>query len=117
MKRTLLVALVAIASTAALAQAPAGTLPRTSATQNPSTAGGTPAAAAQSNTQDRKDATPVAAKSMGSARMRGMDANGDGWITQREYNNFHASHWNKMKRTKGKVSMADMEAMLEGGPN
>ena len=117
MKRTLLVALVAIASTAALAQALAGTLPRTSATQRPLHSGRNPRGRRPVEHPGSQGRDAGRGQVDGLGRMRGMDANGDGWITQREYNNFHASHWNKMKRTKGKVSMADMEAMLEGGPN
>ncbi len=109
--------LTAFASTAALAQAPAGTTPRTSAEQNATTSGGMPAAKAEMKTDAKKDGT-MAAKPMSSGTKHAIDTNGDGMISQAEWNAYHGGMWKKMKRTKGMASTADYDAMMKaGGPN
>lgn len=50
--------------------------------------------------------------------MKGMDANGDGMVSKKEWQAHHNMMWGKMKGKNGMVSMADMEAMMKGGgPN
>ena len=116
MKKFALVALMAIASTAAFAQAPVGTTSRTPAEVSPSMSGGAPAAKAQMKTDAKVDNTMMAQSSM-SPRMKMMDKNGDGMISQKEWNAYHAGMWTKGKKTKGMMSHADVEAMMSGGPN
>lgn len=127
MKQICMIALVAFASTAALAQAPAGTLARPSQESNAAQSGGKPADKAQMKTDMKKDgAMPMASSggmAMGSGTahssmgMKAMDKNGDGMISQREWNAHHNGMWGKMKKEKGMVSMAEMEAMMKSGPN
>lgn len=70
---------------------------------NPSASGGTPAAKAEMKVQ---------------ARMQNnMDANGDGMVSKREWDRYHSGMWSKMKSKNGMVPMADMEAMMKGGPS
>ena len=112
MKSHYILAVAAIASASAFAQAPAGTVMRPSAESNPSKSGGMPAEKAET----KKDA-----KAMGSgpsANWKAMDANGDGMISQEEYMAYHTNNWKKMKMTKGNmISMQDMEAQMAAGPN
>ena len=130
MKQSVLMALAALACSAAFAQAPAGTTPRPSQETNPTAAGGAPAAKAEMKKDAKTGAMPMASggampmasgggampmHSMG--MMKGMDANGDGMISKKEFDKHHTMMWNKMKPKKGMVSMADMEAMMKGGSN
>lgn len=130
MKQSVFVALAALACSAALAQAPAGTTPRPPSQVDPAAAGGAPAAKAEMRKDAKTGAMPMAAgggampmaggagMGMGSmAMMKSMDTNGDGMISKKEFDTHHKMMWNKMKPKKGMVSMADMEAMMKGGPN
>ena len=44
-----------------------------------------------------------------------MDTNGDGMISRREYDAYHANMWKSMKSNKGMVSQADMQTRLKQG--
>jgi len=112
MNRSLLVALLALSCGAAFAQAPAGTVQTPSQETNPQAAGGTPATKAETKTEAKKGETST----MGAAPAKGMDANGDGTVTKKEWDTYHSAMWNKLNKS-GKVSTADAEAMLKGGPN
>ena len=98
--------------------------------------GGAPAARAEMKVDAKKSmgtpmssgaatATPMAsgtgsASPMGmSMGMKAMDTNGDGMISKREWDRHHSMMWNKMKNKmkNGMVPMADVEAMMNGGPN
>ena len=132
MKQKLLLALASLACSAAFAQAPAGTVPRPSQETNPTASGGAPAAKAQMKVEAKKGgmegsstmpmASGGAGMSMGMGMgmdMKSMDTNGDGMISKKEWDSHHATMWGKMKMKmkKGMVPMADMEAMMKGGPN
>jgi hypothetical protein len=101
-------------------------------------AGGAPAEKAQMKTDMKKDgAMPMAGGGMsggsmakGNMAMGGMgmgmgmkmdmkmmDTNGDGMISKKEWMDYHAKMWGRMKSKNGMMSMADMEAMMKGGPN
>ncbi len=125
-KQILLVALGSLACSAALAQAPKGTLETPPAKTYPSAAGGTPAATAQDKVDARKaggtDATsrrlatgvmapggtppaqlnPMAAggRAAATAEMganaRIMDANGDGMISRQEWERHNSDRWMSM---------------------
>ena len=138
MKHSVLFATCAFACSAALAQAPAGVIQRPSAETNPIAAGGAPSEKAQMKTDMKKDgAMPMAGGGMsggsmgkGNMAMGGMgmgmgmkmdmkmmDTNGDGMISKKEWMDYHAKMWGRMKSKNGMMSMADMEAMMKGGPN
>ena len=53
----------------------------------------------------------------GGGAMVAMDANGDGMISQKEYNAYHGTMWKRMKYTRGMVTQAEMDRVLKGGPN
>ncbi|MDB5870888.1 MAG: hypothetical protein JWQ07_330 [Ramlibacter sp.] len=113
MKKLLMIALVTIASTAAMAQAPASTTGRTAQEANSAKSGGMAAA----NADAKKDGTTTMGAAGKTSRWSKMDTNGDGMVSQEEYMAFHTSRWSTMKQTNGKVTMADMEAAMSGGPN
>lgn len=139
LKQALFFAIAALSIGTAFAQAPPGTVARPSAESNPTAAGGAPAAKAQMKVDDKKGTMPMAAGAapmaagsmpmaagaggmgmgMGMGMMKSMDTNGDGMISKKEWDSHHAAMWGKMKTkmTKGMVPMADMEAMMKGGPN
>lgn len=49
-------------------------------------------------------------------RMKGMDANNDGMVSEVEFNNYHKGMWGKMKRNAaGMAMMSDVEAMYGPG--
>ena len=147
MKEKYLLALVALACSVAFAQAPPGTVSRPSQETNPTASGGKPAEKAQMKVDAKKgadssSATPMAAgatsaggnmpmassggmaaggMAMGGMgmNMKAMDTNGDGMISKKEWDSYHAMMWSKMKpkMKHGMMPMADMEAMMKGGPN
>lgn len=133
MKHSVLFATCAFACGAALAQAPVGVIPRPSAETNPTAAGGAPAEKAQMKTDMKKDgAMPMAGGGMSGGSMtkggmgmgmgmkmdmKMMDTNGDGMISKKEWMDYHAKMWGRMKSKNGMMPMADMEAMMKGGPN
>lgn len=51
----------------------------------------------------------------GAGTMVAMDANGDGMISRKEYDNYHGSAWKKMKNKNGMIPQAEMDAMLKQG--
>jgi len=117
MNRSLLVALLALCCGTAFAQAPPGTVQRPSQETNPTAAGGAPAAKAEEKTEAKKSEMPAAGSTMGAAGTgMKMDADGDGMVTKREWDSYHSAMWRKMNKG-GKASMADVEAMMKGGPN
>lgn len=126
MKQSLLFTACLLVCGAALAQAPAGVVKNPSAESSPTASGGMPAAKAEMKTDAKKamdTSKPMASggstKAMGSGSMdmKAMDTNGDGMISKKEYMDYHTKMWGRMKSKNGKVSMADMEAMMKGGPN
>ncbi len=128
MKKLALIAVMTIASAAAMAQAPAGTLTRPAAETAPMNSGGKAADKGQAKA-DAKGATAMGTTTMGAGmngkamRWSDMDANKDGMVSQEEYMTYHTGRWSKMKQTNGMVSMSDMEASMNdtggkaGGPN
>lgn len=72
---------------------------------NPSASGGSAAARADAKVEARKSGEMT------------MDANGDGMVSQREWNRYHSGMWGKMKTKNGMISMAEMEAQMKSGPN
>lgn len=115
MKHLTLIAALALASTAAFAQAPAGTTMRSPQEANAARSGGMAANTAEA----RKDA-----KTMGSGMAmdwKTLDANGDGMISQEEYMTYHTTQWKKMRMTRdGMISQKDMQAQMMkngDGPN
>ncbi len=124
MKNSIILALATVACATAFAQAPAGVVPRPSGEANPTASGGAAAAKAEMKTQAKTGAMPLAS-GMGSTSstemgmgMKGMDANGDGMISKKEWQAHHNMMWSKMKTKNGMVPMADIEAMMKaGGPN
>ena len=44
-----------------------------------------------------------------------MDTNGDGMISRKEYDAYHANMWKSMKANKGMVPQADMQTRLKQG--
>lgn len=138
MKHSVLVLICALTCGAALAQAPAGVVPRPAAESNPTAAGGVPAAKAEMKTDMKKGgdgAMPMAAEgasmsggamakgtmAMGAMgmgmNMKMMDTNGDGMISKKEWMDYHTKMWGRMKSSNDMVPMADVEAMMKGGPN
>ncbi len=102
--------------------APAGSLPpvtRPANQSNPIAATGVPGDKAQMKVDDRKAGTPMSGdmNMTRAQRMAAMDANSDGKISRREYNNYHSMMWGKMKSSNGMVMSSDMEAMMNSGPN
>jgi hypothetical protein len=116
MKRSIFLATCALACSAAFAQAP--TSPASPASPTSPAAIDAPAGAATK---------PGAAMPMGAGGpgmgmhggidMKAMDANGDGMISKKEFDSHHEAMWKKMKSKNGMVSIADMEAMMQGGRN
>ena len=122
MNRSLLVALLALTCGAAFAQAPAGTTPRPSQETSPTAAGGAPAAKAETKTEAKKGEPAAAGSTMGAGAgstatgTKGMDADGDGMVSKKEWDTYHSAMWKKVNKG-GKAPMADVEAMMKGGPN
>ena len=131
MKRLLTIAAVALACSAALAQAPAN--PARAVEQEAVPLAPKTAAAAEAKVDARKAANPGADGTMvkqtpvtgevpaGSktaankaemnveARdLRAMDTNGDGMISRKEYDAYHSAMWKQMKAKKDMVSMDEM---------
>lgn len=126
MKHSIMLVAATLSWATAFAQAPAGALPRPPAQINPSASGGAPAAKAEMNTEAKTGAMPMASgmgstSAMGAGMgmgMKGMDANGDGMVSKKEWQAHHDMMWGKMKSKNGIVPMAEIEAMMKsGGPN
>ena len=49
-------------------------------------------------------------------RMKGLDANNDGMVSEAEFNKYHKGMWSKMKRNAaGMAMMSDVESMYGPG--
>ncbi len=49
-------------------------------------------------------------------RMKGMDTNGDGMVSEKEFNDYHKGMWGKMKRNAAGMAMiSDVESMYGPG--
>jgi hypothetical protein len=104
----------ALACGTAFAQAPAGTVARPSNQQNPNASGGQPQAKGEVNAQAKgKDsgATTTASATMGH---KAMDANGDGFVTRKEWDTYHGKMWSGMKGEKRGVPWATVESGMMG---
>ena len=139
MKRLLTSAAVALACSAALAQAPAN--PAKAVEQGAVPTAPKTAAAAEAKVDARKAAnpgadgtmvkqTPVtgegpvgsktaankAAMNVEKRDIKAMDANGDGMISRKEYDDYHAKLWKRMKKSgPGGVPESDALMMLKQG--
>lgn len=121
MKHKFVLAAAALACTASFAQAPPGVVARPSQETNSTASGGAPTAKAEMKVEAKKAAMPMAsggsmsgASTMG---MKAMDTNGDGMISKKEWDAYHSGMWGRMKSKKGMMPIADVEAMMKGGPN
>ena len=135
MKQQLILAAAALLCTASFAQAPPGVVARPSQEANPTASpAASPAAKAEMKVDAKKGAMPMGAMPMGAGGtmpmgagasnsgtaamgMKAMDTNGDGMISKKEWDAYHSSMWSRMKSKKGMMPMADVEAMMKGGPN
>ena len=135
MKHQLILAAAALLCTASFAQAPPGVVARPSQEANPTASpAASPAAKAEMKVDAKKGAMPMGAMPMGAGGtmpmgagasnsgtaamgMKAMDTNGDGMISKKEWDAYHSSMWSRMKSKKGMMPMADVEAMMKGGPN
>jgi len=119
MNHSLLAALLTLSCGAAFAQAPSGTVKTPSQEANPAAAGGKAANKAESKTEAKTGETSTmgAAHSKMDAAGSKMDANADGAVTKAEWDSYYSAMWKKMNKN-GKVSTADVDAMMKnGGPN
>ena len=121
MKKVLLAAVAALVCSAGFAQAPAAgaaaagsTATKEGLTGEPSKGQQTARDKAQMRVDAKKGNMPMNAT--GGHTMMEMDANGDGMISRREYDNYHNAMWKSMKQSKGMVSKGDMDLILKGGP-
>ena len=119
MKKVLLAAVAALVCSAGFAQGTApGAATGSTATKEEITGQKSGSAKIASDRAEMKvDAKKGNMAMAGGHTMMEMDANGDGMISRREYDNYHSTMWKSMKQTKGMVSKADMDAMRKGGPN
>lgn len=117
MKQSVFLATFALACSAAFAQAPASPAsPAAKDAMPPAGAGMQPGGAMGAGGHS------MAQGGMGGAHMgmdmkamKAMDANSDGMISKKEFDGHHQAMWKKMKSKNGMVSIADMEAMMQGG--
>jgi hypothetical protein len=114
MKYSTYIALAALTCGTAFAQAPAGTLSTPSAQSDPINSSGKAGMKAEAKVDARKSASADASSGMAS---KPMDANGDGMISKKEWDQHHATMWGSMKSKNGMMPRADVEATLKGGPN
>lgn len=111
MKHSLLIALLALSCGSAFAQTPPSSLPQSPGQSSPTASGDMPAA------KGSGAGTTGMGTGMGMGMgMKSMDTNGDGMISKKEWDAHHAMMWRKMSKN-GKISMADMEAMMKRGSN
>ena len=123
MKQSIFLATCALACSAALAQAPASpaspSSPAATDSMPPAGAGMKPGA-----DMPMGAGGPGKGKGMGMGMgmggmhmgmdMKAMDTNGDGMISKKEFDSYHEAMWKKMKSKNGMVSIADMEAFMQG---
>lgn len=106
MRLSLILIGTALACGTVLAQAPQGTLARPAAEANPNASGGI----AQARGELNKD---VRTGTLGAAS---MDLNGDGMISKKEWDTYHARMWRSMKADKrGLVPWADVQSGMAAG--
>ena len=117
MKKVLLIAIAALVTSAAFAQAAGGTATKEEISGQKSKSEQGVADKAQAKVEARKDMNVAAANNAGGSKMMVMDTNGDGMISRREYDAYHTAMWKSMKQSKGMVSQGDMDMMRKGGPN
>jgi len=114
MKRSILFLAMALAGGAVLAQAPAG-VTRPPAEVNPNASGGKAQAKGEMNAEAKgsKMGTTAGTTAMG---YKAMDANGDGFVSRKEWNDYHGKMWSGMKPDKkGMVPWGTVEAAMQGG--
>ena len=71
---------------------------------------------AMAQTTTPSSTTPAAAVTQKEMRMKGMDTNKDGMVSEKEFNDYHKGMWGKMKRNAaGMAMMADVESMYGPG--
>ena len=120
MHRSILFVALALAGSAVLAQAPAG-VTRPPAEVNPNASGGKAQAKGEMNAEAKGSKMGTTASVGTTATMGGskaMDANGDGYVSRKEWDAYHGRMWGTMKpNKKGMVPWADVEARMKGGPN
>jgi hypothetical protein len=78
-----------------------------------------PAASADMKNDAKKGGMAGSTANSGSGRMgmmKGMDANGDGMVSKKEWDTHHSMMWRKMSKN-GMMPVTDMERMMSGGPN
>ena len=114
MKFTLVTLAAALACGAALAQAPSGTVARPSQESNPNASGGIAQQKGEMNAQAKgKDmGMGMGASSTAVMGHKAMDANGDGFITRKEWNAYHGKMWSGMKAEKQGVPWATVETNM-----
>ena len=117
MKKYLLTAIAVLVSSAAFAQAAGGTATKEEISGKKDTAEQKSGDKAQMKVDAKKGMTPAPRANANTPAMMAMDTNGDGMISRREYDTYHAAMWKSMKQTKGMVMQADMDSMRKGGPN
>ena len=120
MNRSILFVAMALAGGAVLAQAPAAVTPRPPAEVNPNASGGKAQAKGEMNAEAKGSKMGTQAPAVATATMgnKAMDANGDGYVSRKEWDAYHGRMWGTMKpNKKGMVPWADVEAKLKGGPN
>ncbi len=117
MKHSIILATATLACATAFAQAPAGVVPRPSGEANPIASGGAPAAKAEMKTAAKTGEMGMGAGMGMGMGMKGMDANGDGMVSKKEWQAHHNMMWGKMKSKNGMVPMSDIETMMKSGPN
>ncbi len=114
MKSALILAAAALACGTAFAQAPAGVVKNPSQEQNPNMSGGK----AQANADGKKGGMAASGGMTTTATgSKAMDMNGDGYVSRKEWNDYHGRTWSSMKGEKRGVPWADVEARMKGGPN
>ncbi|MGE4242825.1 hypothetical protein [Ramlibacter sp.] len=113
-----LVAALCVVASASFAQAPPGTQTRPSQQTDPLKSGGAPQAKAGMTAEANAAASPMSANAPTAMGHKAMDANGDGMVSQKEWDAYHRKAWTRMKRDKkGMAAWSDVEAMMKGGPN
>ncbi len=118
MKKVLLAAVAALVCSAGFAQGTAAGGMGGTATKEEITGQKSGSAKVASDRAEMKvDAKKANMPMAGTPMMMEMDANGDGMISRREYDNYHSAMWKSMKQSNGMVSKADMDSMRKGGPN
>ena len=106
----------ALACSAAFAQAPATSPARPSQESNPNASGGKAQAKGEMNAEAKGKGTGASVSAGATATMghKAMDANGDGFVTRKEWDAYHGKMWGSMKGEKRGVPWATVEAGMMG---